>query len=411
MEYGNICNTDAGFGERGLKYWAKRPGHRALVKGNVDVFTESTINRVREHVCLRKAAFIISGKEDTNFVISDGQSSTDSLTDGQSTDSSTQDSSELSGDDESSSTSETTSDSIPLALSAIKLYPINTELRFTTRHKFTVHCDYDDETQDRVVKSTTMSYVQTKIPLCLPQHIIDLYAEEYFSFHENDISSDAELSDFSDSDMNQRIPVNTEIILANGETIRCHPNFGGSGPIYDFAMVPRLLSAPEPTPASRKKTNKKKKTPTNDPNKSHLADLYPNHVPGRVISMFVDPMDGVAKAFVHVCQNRSQWNIDNDSVILESWTLQTQIQEYYVDKDGKLHQDKERYFRETTKRSRSDIVHLRHPLFQTIPISNIMCGLWAVPDSDMFDDYELNRADAAHVMVVKDRVRYWAASW
>jgi hypothetical protein len=176
-------------------------------------------------------------------------------------DSSTQDSSDFSGDDESSSTSETTSDSIPLALCAIKLYPINTELRFTTRHKVTVHCDYDDETQDRVVKSTTMSYVQTKIPLCLPQHIIDLYAEEYFSFHENDISSDAELSDFSDSDMNQRIPVYTEITLANGKTIRCHPNFGGSGPIYDFAMVPRLLSAPEPTPASRKKTNKKKENP------------------------------------------------------------------------------------------------------------------------------------------------------
>jgi hypothetical protein len=71
MEYGNISNTDAGFGERGLKYWAKRPGRRAL-KGNVDVFTESTINRVREHVCLWKAAFILSEKDNTKYTIVDG---------------------------------------------------------------------------------------------------------------------------------------------------------------------------------------------------------------------------------------------------------------------------------------------------------------------------------------------------
>jgi hypothetical protein len=257
-----------------------------------------------------------------------------------------------------------------------------------------------------------MSYVQTKTPLFLPQHILDLYKEEYFIIHDNNNPSDGDASsDDDDSYINQCIPVYTEITLANGETIRCHPNFGGSGPIYDFAVVPRFLfAAPDKTPASRKNTNKKKKATTTDPNKSHLADLYPNHIPCRVLSMFIDPNDGVSKAFVHVCQNRSQWNIDNDSVILESWTLKTQVQEYYVDNDGELHQDKERYKRETTKRSRSDIVHLRHPLFRTIPVSNIRCGLWAVPDSDVFDDYNLKRPDAAHVMVVKDRNRYWAKS-
>jgi hypothetical protein len=89
-------------------------------------------------------------------------------------------------------------------------------------------------------------------------------------------------------------------------------------------------------------------------------------------------------------------------MILESWTLKTQVQEYYVDNDGELHQDKERYKRETTKRGCPDIVHLCHPLFQTIPISNIRCGLWApVPDSDkLFDDYDLKCPDAAYVMVV-----------
>jgi hypothetical protein len=76
-EYGNICNTNAGFGERGLKYWAKRPDRRAL-KGNTDVFTESTVKRVREHVCLRKAAHILCEKESANLTFKyDSDSSSD----------------------------------------------------------------------------------------------------------------------------------------------------------------------------------------------------------------------------------------------------------------------------------------------------------------------------------------------
>jgi hypothetical protein len=76
-EYGNICNTDAGFGECGLKYWAKRPGQHAF-KSNIDVFTESTVKRVREHVCLRKAAHIICEKESANLIFDyDSDSSSD----------------------------------------------------------------------------------------------------------------------------------------------------------------------------------------------------------------------------------------------------------------------------------------------------------------------------------------------
>jgi hypothetical protein len=289
VEYGNISNTDAGFGERGLKYWAKRPGRRAL-KGNVNVFTESTINRVREHVCLRKAAFILSEKENTKYTIIDEHS----------TDSSTPDFSDSSVDDEPSDSSA----GVKSSTSSTEI----TELRFTTQHKFIVSSEQDDETHETIVKSTTMSYVQTKTPLFLPQHILDLYKEEYFIIHDTNNPSDGDVSsEDEDSNINIRIPVYTEITLANGETIRCHPNFGGSGPIYDFALAPRLLfAAPDKTQVSRKNMNKKKKATTTDPNKSHLADLYPNHVPCRVLSMFIDPDDGVSKAFVHVCQDRSQ---------------------------------------------------------------------------------------------------------
>jgi hypothetical protein len=69
-EYGNICNTDAGLGERGLKFWAKCQGCRAL-KGNTEVFTASTIQQVCEHGCLRKAASIILSSSTSQEPFSD----------------------------------------------------------------------------------------------------------------------------------------------------------------------------------------------------------------------------------------------------------------------------------------------------------------------------------------------------
>jgi hypothetical protein len=53
-EFGNISNTDAGFGERGLKIWAKRHGRRVR-KGSDDIFVESTAKMVLELTLITQA--------------------------------------------------------------------------------------------------------------------------------------------------------------------------------------------------------------------------------------------------------------------------------------------------------------------------------------------------------------------
>jgi hypothetical protein len=53
-QYGNISNTDAGMGERGLNLWAKRHGRRAR-KASDDIFVESTANMVNELTLITQA--------------------------------------------------------------------------------------------------------------------------------------------------------------------------------------------------------------------------------------------------------------------------------------------------------------------------------------------------------------------
>jgi hypothetical protein len=126
--------------------------------------------------------------------------------------------------------------------------------------------------------------------------------------------------------------------LPNGESVRAHPNFGNSGPIYDFVLVPGKNI--QPHTKSKKRNHKKRPYDRNEP---HFHDRYPFHVPARVISFFTDPDDGIDKAFVHQCEERTEWNKLNDSVLSESWTLETQTDNYYIADDGKYHQDRQRH--------------------------------------------------------------------
>jgi hypothetical protein len=58
-EFGHLMNADTGVGERGLKYWAKKPACSAR-KGYIDVFTESTTSQVVDTMILRKAYEIMN---------------------------------------------------------------------------------------------------------------------------------------------------------------------------------------------------------------------------------------------------------------------------------------------------------------------------------------------------------------
>jgi hypothetical protein len=409
-EFGNISNTDAGFGERGLKYWAKRPGRRAL-KGNTEVFTASTINRVREHVALRKAACQISDKEYylENHIpnisysyTSDDSRSSDYNTSGNSSHS---DSDEESDKDTVSSNTwshTTISDGNETGKT---FYPQNVGnyVHFKNRHKFIISFSCDDKGKNKHVCSTTMPYVRTKQPLFLPQDIVELYEDEYF------VPSD-DTEGWSAQDIercrNLQIKVYTEVKLSTGIILRAHPNYGGDGPLYDFGIVPGASYSPND---STRRSKKKKRTV--DENHSHIGDMYPNHVPSRIISLFLDPNDGVEKAFIHRCKDRSQRDIDQSSVLLESWNLETCVQAYYETNDGKYHHDKQRH-RDDRKNGRpSKVVHIRQALFRVVPVASIKGGIWAVPDEAMFDEYDLNSEEAGNVTVVLDRDKYWSPNF
>jgi hypothetical protein len=77
-----------------------------------------------------------------------------------------------------------------------------------------------------------------------------------------------------------------------------------------------------------------------DQNESHLGDMYPHHVPCRVLSLFKDPVDRTEKALVHRCSNQTEWNIERSLVLVESWTLECERKKLYLTKDGSYHENK-----------------------------------------------------------------------
>jgi hypothetical protein len=372
-EYGNVCNTDAGFGERGLKSWAKRPGRRAL-KGSTDVFTESTVKRVREHVCLRKAAHKVCEKE--NAYELDGYNSDDS-------DFSTSPSDFRHDVVSSSEESEADGNYRDVLL--------ETSNCFVNRHKFLVECEISSNPCEVTVSVTTMPYVQTKVPLELSQDVLDILDAEYYGGVNDEMNT-----------LSKRvIPVYTEIKLANKQILRAHPNYCGAGPIYDFAVIP-ADNWEDTQQDDILKT--KHEYPTESHTDSHISNLFPNHAPCRLLAFYKDPIDGVPKALVHRCARRTDWNIKRDSVLIESWTLEAETHKLYKGQDGALYEKK------PSGSGYHEVICLR-PTYRTVPITAIKCGIWAVPDTDIFADFQPIRKDSFHIMVVKDRASFWADEW
>lgn len=377
-EYGNVCNTDASFGERGLKFWAKRPGRIAL-KGNAEVFSASTINRVKEHVCLRKAAHVVSAKEETSqWQLPLSYDTPDNAK-------------EYAESDSSLSDSESDNESNYQSGSESELESELTIGNFVTRPKFVIRLSYKEENNSWSVTSETMKYVTTKRVLQLPEDTIDLYALEYYTPGQvNQPLTDKEIEFLSE----REIYVYTEARLSSGEIVRAHPNYGGAGPMYDCAIIPGVLMD---NISSFNDLNS-----TKDTNESFIGEKWPFHVPCRLISFFMDPIDGVKKALVHRCRQRNEWNLQKDSVLIESWTFETVKERYYETKDGQLHKDKQ---------PQSKVVSRLEPVYRPVPISNIKCGIWAIPDQDMFAIEMAVRNESAHLMVVKDRNDYWAKAF
>jgi hypothetical protein len=73
-----------------------------------------------------------------------------------------------------------------------------------------------------------MPYVLTNEALELPEDVLEMFESEYYS------TADPNEKKFT----SHVIYLYTEATIHNNVILHAHPNFGGSGPIYDFAVVP-----------------------------------------------------------------------------------------------------------------------------------------------------------------------------
>jgi hypothetical protein len=229
-EYGSPSNFDAGIGESGLKHWAKRPARRAL-KGCIEVFTSSTACRVHEGLVIAKAANclgISTPKKRNVHNVSSIAFST--ARDGQTG-------------------------------------------KFVGKPKYTIKVDNDEDEDNPYVSAEWLTAAES---VTLPEAILEIFYEEYYQ----NLSAQ------------QTMPIimgYTEYMLPSGELIRAHPNYGGKGALYDWAIIvdpadryDYLLGTQIPQLLDK----------DGSPCLSRVESIHLDHVPGRIIALFCDPETG-----------------------------------------------------------------------------------------------------------------------
>jgi hypothetical protein len=340
-EYGSPSNFNAGIGESGLKHWAKRPARRAL-KGSIEVFTSSTACRVHEGLVIAKAANCLGVSSTQKRKVHNVSS---------------------------------------IAFSTNPNSHESQTGKFIGQPKYTIKVNHDEDKEDPYVSAEWLTSAESVI---LPDAILEIFFEEYFQ----NLSAQ------------QTMPIilgYTEYKLHSGELIRAHPNYGGKGALYDWAIIV--------DPADRYDYLLGTRIPQlvdedGSPCLSRLESIHPDHVPGRIIALFCDPETGNDMAIVNACRPWSRKNYEYTSVITESWNLQVVKQVFWVTKDGTL-------VPEPASKEDQEIERAV-PMYHVIPASNIKQGLFAFQEDDLLaDSWPCNNA-AGHVLVVHDRDQFWA---
>jgi hypothetical protein len=339
-EYGSPANYDAGIGESGLKHWAKRPATRAL-KGSIKVFTSSTACRVHEGLVISKAAnclgLSLPKKRNVHSLSS-------------------------------------------LSFANCKIAAGNVG-NLIGKPKYTIQVENCDEESDT---SVTAEWLTSADSAMLPSGIVDLFSMEYFQ----------------NLDAQQPMPIikgYTEYMLSSGEIVRAHPNYGGKGALYDWAITV--------DPAHRYDYLHGTTIPElvdehNELLLSRVEKIHQNHVPARIIALFSDPATGNDMAIVHACRPWSSKNYEYTSVITESWNLQVVKQSFWLTIDGNL-------IDEQSSEEDQEAERLC-PMYHVIPANDIKRGLFAIQEDDVLaDSWPCNNA-TGHVLVVHDRDEFWA---
>jgi hypothetical protein len=230
----------------------------------------------------------------------------------------------------------------------------------------------------------TTEWMTTADSATLPTAIVDLFFEEYFQ------NLDAEQP-------TSIIKGYTEYMITSGEIVRAHPNYGGKGALYDWAIIVDpanrydYLQGTTITPLLDEH---------NIPLLSRVEKIYPDHVPARIIALFSDPNTGNNMAIVNACRPWSSKNYEYTSVITESWNLQVVQQQFWITSDGTL-------IPEPSSQNDEKVQRLS-PMYHVIPASDIKQGLFAIQEDDVLaDSWPCNNA-SGHVLVVHDRDEFWA---
>jgi hypothetical protein len=342
LEYGSPANYDAGVGESGLKHWAKHPARRAL-KGSIDVFTTSTATRVHEGLVIAKAASCLGIRNSIPKRITHKISSL------------------------------AFSNNVQISGKAGRL---------VGRAKYVIKEEGVDEESYPLIVTEWLSSADSTT---LPQGIFDIFFEEFFENTSQTPNNSPIIQGY------------TEYRLPSGELVRAHPNYGGRGALYDWAIII--------DPAQRYDYLLCQNIPqlldeNNMPLLSRIETIYPNHVPARIIALFIDPQTGEDMAVVHACRPWSSKNYEHSSVITESWNLQVVRQTFWETKDGS-------FLPQPISDDQAQVDRLA-PIYHVIPAHDIKEGLFAIQeDTVLAESWPLNDA-SGHVLVVHDREKFWA---
>jgi hypothetical protein len=206
----------------------------------------------------------------------------------------------------------------------------------------------------------------------LPDEIMDLYEAEFFS----ESASHCFL---------HSIYGYTEMFTMFGERCRAHPNYRSEGHMYDWVIA----EEPNEYAAYSGRSNMP----------SRLYEKYPNHVPCRLLALFLHPHTNEPSAFVHMCLPFSTDDYDCSSVLVEHWTLDGDVAQFYETHDGKLHKQR---LKDATRVSRYV------PRYRVIPINSIKNGVMAIQENDLLADSWKCSPRVGNVMVILDRDEYWA---
>ena len=282
-ELGRPNNTDCQVGERGLKVWGKHDANQTN-KGSVSQFTEQVCKRVCENRTLSRAQMAM-----------DIQSKKTSLE----------------GVRKDYIEPNCDNPMCPDGMVGLPKYKVHMKEIGSVDGllTYTMSCDWKHN------KERTSH-------LAIPETILNLFKEAYFTEQDNDDEPSNSLEDMLAYSERMKCSIHgyTEY-MRNGKRYRAHPNHNDAGQWYDWAVI---TDPNYETTMSEKHPKNPNSSEALFESQSTLDEWYGedgHYVPARIVALYKHPDNGEDWAVVHPCRQRQNKNDERSSIITESWHL------------------------------------------------------------------------------------------